>query len=1026
MTQSSSSPPKKPFPVGEIYGNEQRIAAIFNWFLGLMLVSLLAGIFILLSNKNNLEATITGVSTLPVLLGIYLVHRKKFEGAATLLAIFMIILMTLLATRGQGAHNITILGFPAVLIVASLVVRKRFMVLLTLFCIICVAWLVFGDFYGLYMPNQFTHSVPGDFFSISLVLIATAVMVRLLTESLIQSNLQSQRELRERKLAEQALAFSEKRFFEAFHSSPVMMTIEGEDHRFLDVNQAFCDAIGYGREEALGRTATDLNLWAVSEDIERVRKLVEAQKSIKNLEVRFRRRSGEIGWILMSNDRFEANGTAYELTSGLDITERKRADEALRESESRFRGFVENTTDGIFLANDQGKVIEWNSAMERIAGLKREDALGQTVWDIQVRLTPSYLIGDEPTDDLKSRYLRIFEDGDLPLPYQLGIETRIQHLNGTQRVVEQKVFLLQTTQGYALGILIHDITERRQMEDTLFEEKELAEVTLRSIGDAVITTNIQAQVEFLNPIAENLTGWKMEEAVGRELVDVFRVINENTREPVIDPVARCLREGRVVGLANHSVLIRRDGCEFSIDDSAAPIRNRKGEIIGTVLVFHDITEERRLSLQVAHDAIHDSLTGLVNRREFERRLERALMSTKERDLSHVLCYLDMDQFKIVNDTAGHAAGDELLKQIAVLLGGLFRQSDTFARLGGDEFGLLLENCQIEQAQVICNKILARTRDFSFVWDGNSFQAGVSIGIVPITSRKESVTELLSQADIACYSAKDLGRNRHYLYQSEDIETAQRHSEIIQAARMRDAVLNDQFVLYCQPIIDLASSHSEFMRYEVLLRMQNEENSLVLPSAFIPSAERYGLMPAIDRWVIRQTFSAMAKNVLRNVQVTINLSGNSLDDENLLPYVLEQMQEFSIPPDQICFEITETAAIQHINKARQFIQGFRERGGKIALDDFGSGFSSFRYLRTLTVDYLKIDGAFVSEMLFNPNDQAMVEAITQVAHTLGIYVIAEHATNIETVNRLRELGVEGAQGFGIGFPIPVDEAWQNRG
>ncbi len=871
----------------DLLGGEDSIAKIFYWFLGLMLASLLAGIFILLSNKNILEAIFTGAAAIPVLLAIFLVYRKKAEGAATLLALVMIVLMTLLATRGQGIHNITILALPPVLIVVSLVTRKRTMALLTLSCIVSAAWLVFGDVYGLYSPNPTTHSVPGDFFSVSLVLITTAAMVRLITDSLYRSNQQLQNELKERELAEQALALSEKKFSEVFHTSPVMMTIEGDDHKFIDVNQAFLDGIGYRREEVIGSTASDLQIWASDEDVERVRKTVAEGNGVKNLELHFRRRSGEVGVIIMSSDRFEINGAPYELTSGLDIT------------------------------------------------------------------------------------------------------------------------------------------ERRQMEDTLFEEKELAQVTLRSIGDAVITTNIDAQIEFLNPIAENLTGWRMEDAIGRDLVDVFRVINEDSREPVVDPVARCLKEGCVVGLANHSILIRRDGSEFSIDDSAAPIRNRKGEIIGTVLVFHDITEERRLSLQVAHDATHDSLTGLVNRREFERRLEWALKSTKERDLSHVLCYLDLDQFKIVNDTAGHVAGDELLKQVTVLLSGLFRQTDTFARLGGDEFGLLLENCQIEQAQIICNKILAKTRNFSFMWDGNNFQAGVSIGIVPITAEKESVNQLLSQADIACYSAKDLGRNRYYVYQSEDVETARRHSDIIQAARMRDAVLNNQFILYCQPIVELASNRLEFVHYEVLLRMQNEENSLVLPNAFIPSAERYGLMPAIDRWVIRHTFSALSKKGLRDLQVTINLSGNSLDDENLLEYVLEQMQEFSIPPEQICFEITETAAIQHINKAREFIQGFRERGGKIALDDFGSGFSSFRYLKTLTVDYLKIDGAFVSEMLLNPGDQAMVEAITQVAHTLGIYVIAEHATDMETVNRLRELGVEGAQGFGIGFPIPVDEAWQTN-
>jgi diguanylate cyclase (GGDEF)-like protein len=399
-----------------------------------------------------------------------------------------------------------------------------------------------------------------------------------------------------------------------------------------------------------------------------------------------------------------------------------------------------------------------------------------------------------------------------------------------------------------------------------------------------------------------------------------------------------------------------------------------------------------------------------------------LINTKEHHTSHILCYLDLDQFKIVNDTAGHAAGDELLKQVAGLLKGLFRQRDTFARLGGDEFGLLLENCQLDQAVVICSEIKARIRNFPFIWAGHGFQVGVSIGVVPITPDKESINQLLSQADIACYSAKDLGRDRIYVYHTEDSETAQRHGEILQAARMRDAIFNDQFRLFCQPIVQVAEEQEKTPQFEVLLRLVDSGDSLVLPSAFIPSAERYGLMPAIDRWVIRETCKHMAKHDLSGVLININLSAKSLDDDALLEFVLEQLDEFSIQPSQICFEITETAAIHLLSKAQRFIKSFRELGGKIALDDFGSGFSSFQYLKTLPVDYIKIDGSFVSDMLSNPGDLLMVEAITQIAHTLGIKVIAEHATGFETIDRLRKMGVDRAQGFDIGLPAPVETTW----
>jgi diguanylate cyclase (GGDEF)-like protein len=400
-----------------------------------------------------------------------------------------------------------------------------------------------------------------------------------------------------------------------------------------------------------------------------------------------------------------------------------------------------------------------------------------------------------------------------------------------------------------------------------------------------------------------------------------------------------------------------------------------------------------------------------------------LITAKEQNISHILCYLDLDQFKIVNDTAGHAAGDELLRQLSGLLGGLFRQRDTFARLGGDEFGLLLENCQLDQALVIANEIKANIRNYPFVWAGHGFHVGVSIGMVPITSEKESANQLMSEADVACYSAKDLGRDRVYVYHVGDNETMQRHSEIIQAAHMRDAIFQDRFRLFCQPIVQVTGESDGIFRYEILLRMADHDGRLIFPGTFIPSAERYGEMKAIDRWVIRESFLTMAKHDTERMLININISGSSLDDETLLEYVLEQLHEFSIPSEHVCFEITETAAIRHLNEAQRFIRTFRAQGGKVALDDFGSGFSSFRYLQTLSVDYIKIDGGFVSDMLSNPGDLLMVEAITKIAHTLGIEVIAEHASNIETIDRLREMGVDYVQGFGIGLPVPVTEAWK---
>jgi diguanylate cyclase (GGDEF)-like protein/PAS domain S-box-containing protein len=699
-----------------------------------------------------------------------------------------------------------------------------------------------------------------------------------------------------------------------------------------------------------------------------------------------------------------------------NITQLRKTEDALKDSQRRLNTALQATNVGVWEWNMSTNKAYWSDENYKIMGLEPGS--------IEARYE-NWAKCVHP-DDLPAAEAKVLEaikdDSDL------DIEFRVVWPDGSIHWINQiGSLLMDEVTGEPLGLygIQMDISERKHMEEQLYEEKERAETTLHSIGDAVITTDVHARVEYLNPVAENMTGWKKEEAVGQQLEEVFRIIEEGSRQPPINPVERCLKEGKVIGLDNNSILINRDGREFAIADSAAPIRNRKGAIVGVVLVFHDVTEARRLSQKLEYDARHDSLTGLVNRREFERRLERALVNVKKHGLSHTLCYMDLDQFKIVNDLAGHSAGDELLKQIAKMMGGLFRQRDTFARLGGDEFGLLLENCQLDQALVIANEILAKVRNFPFILAKHSFNIGVSIGIVPITIESESVTELLRQADIACYSAKDLGRDRFHIYQKEDSETTRWHNEMIQASRIQDGLIHDQFQLYCQPIARLTEDGPEVTHYEVLLRMKDSEEQVVLPRAFIPSAERYGLMPKIDRWVIRETFLKIAQYNVQGKLIAINLSGKSLEDETLLEFVLEQLEEFSISLEKICFEITETAAIQHLSKVQQFIQSLKEQGGKVALDDFGSGFSSFRYLKTLSVDYIKIDSEFIKDILSNPDSLMLVEIITLIAHKLGIQVVAENACTREIVNCLFEMGVDWAQGFGIGYPVPVEVAWGNN-
>ncbi len=601
--------------------------------------------------------------------------------------------------------------------------------------------------------------------------------------------------------------------------------------------------------------------------------------------------------------------------------------------------------------------------------------------------------------------------------------------------------MLKTAQAFSVGDVTQRFNDRRTDEfgflakfinkaldqllaqqSALFREKERAEVTLHSIGDGVITTDASGNVEYLNPVAVNLTGWTLEEAHGQPLTQIMRLIDETSREPVENPVTRCLREGSIVALADHAALLRRDGQELAIADSAAPIRDHSGAIIGAVMVFHDVAQARKLAQQLSHQASHDALTDLFNRAEFERQLQTALASARDERRQHVLCYLDLDQFKIVNDTCGHVAGDELLRQITALLRSKIRDTDVLARLGGDEFGVLLKYCDPQYAPSVAESLCRAVKDFRFLWGEHSFETGVSIGLVTITEDSQSVSEVLSTADVACYTAKDKGRNQIHMYQPDDSELQQRRGEMQWVSRIRRAIEEDRFRLYYQTIVPLNPDGGLEMHRELLIRLMDEEGKLVPPMAFIPAAERYNLMPDIDRWVISNSLKLLGAQCSSDCDwvCTINLSGQSLCDDTFLSFVTRQVELSGVNADRLCFEITETAAVANLAKASHFIKVLKEMGCRFALDDFGSGLSSFAYLKNLKVDYLKIDGSFVKDMMTDPIDHALVEAINQIGHVIGIQTIAEFVENADILEAVRRLGVDYAQGYGVAKPLPLEE------
>ena len=606
---------------------------------------------------------------------------------------------------------------------------------------------------------------------------------------------------------------------------------------------------------------------------------------------------------------------------------------------------------------------------------------------------------------------------------------------GEVRIERSVRDLLATTGLIALsGLLLASVVfaamrrarlRHRRIAAAMFEQQERARVTLHSIGDAVITTDVAERIDYMNPVAERLTQWTLAEARGLALAQVCPFVDEGTMQPLPSTLATALREGQFTPFSGKEVaLVRRDGSSIAVEDSAAPVHLRAGEMIGGVLVFSDVTATRRMAQRITWAATHDALTGLTNRREFEVRVEAALASARDASRQHVVCYLDLDQFKVVNDSCGHAAGDALLKQLAAVLQAKLRESDTLARLGGDEFGVLLQGCAMERARLIAADLLAAVRDHRLQWQGRSFSVGVSIGLVAVTADTGSRADIFAAADAACYSAKEQGRNRVCVYLSNDAEMAQRRNEMDWAARLTSAIEQDRFALYYQRYLPLTGDGAEGQHIEILLRLVDEEGRLVLPGSFLPAAERYNVMPQIDRWVIRNVFarySELAGVLGAPLTCAINLSGTTLNAEGVLDFIREQARQHAVPTGAICFEITETAAINNMRKATEFMRAVKELGFCFALDDFGIGTSSLAYLKTLPVDYLKIDGSFIRNIVHDPIDRAMADTINRVGHIMGLRTVGEYAESQAVIDELRSLGVDFAQGYGVQRPQPLPRA-----
>ncbi|HID48465.1 MAG TPA: EAL domain-containing protein [Chromatiales bacterium] len=557
-----------------------------------------------------------------------------------------------------------------------------------------------------------------------------------------------------------------------------------------------------------------------------------------------------------------------------------------------------------------------------------------------------------------------------------------------------------------------------ESERALYAEKEKVEVTLGAIADGVITTDIHGRIEYLNSAAERLTGFRLEEVKGEYLDVIIRLFDEASFDPIDNTVLEAISRGQPLSRGAPAVLINRHRDEYSIEKSVAPIFDHKGNCIGAVMVLHDVSHARRLTRQMIFQATHDSLTELLNRREFEARLGNFIDEVKTTGRRHVLLYLDLDQFKVVNDTSGHLAGDELLRQVSLLMKPHVRGSDVLARLGGDEFGVVLLDCDMDHAVKVAEILRKTIEDFVFVWREQSYRLGVSIGVVEITEHNPDINRILSAADMACYAAKESGRNQIHVYHHEDESHARKKDEMYMSSLIKQALEEDGFVLHAQRIVPVDPESGLPEMYELLLRMVDRESDrLFAPQMVIPAAERYQLMPRIDRWVVAHALDCIrnCKHITGTSIFAINLSGQSLGKREFLDEIIGTLKMSGVAPSRLCFEITETHAIGNLAAATRFISRLKDMGCRFSLDDFGSGLSSFTYLQNLPVDYIKIDGSFVRRLVDNPIDRKLVEAIHDIGKVMGIQTIAEYVEDAAILEIVQRIGVDYVQGFALHRP-----------
>ncbi|MBO6812092.1 MULTISPECIES: PAS domain-containing protein [Marinobacter] len=816
-----------------------------------------------------------------------------------------------------------------------------------------------------------------------------------------------------KQLAESKKRISEERqeYSSTLDSLQIGIVLHAEDTSILYSNRAATDILGLTQEQMAGKKAIDPAWQFIDEQLNPlplsrypVNVALSSSANLFDYVVGVLRpdRDKPI-WASVTTHYLETQNPddsvqGKAIISFVDITARKEAENQLTRSEALLSSHVENTPLGCITWDPNLICTSWNPAATSIFGYSESEMIGLSSWESIV------------PEEVKGHVFNLFHS----LLHRTGGESSINQnrtKDGKVIVCEWFNTTLVDKEGRVLGIasMVSDVTEKKEKESLLLTQ---SQITSNMIEGVCLVVSDSQKIVYVNPTFEKMFRCHQDSVVGKKLteLDCFGIqLDSDTIKEVVQSVANKKVWRREWSRSNE----QGENVWYSTSLSGFD-HPTHGPV--WIVVTADVTDKKLLDYKLAYSASHDSLTGLINRSEFELRANQLMTDVEGSQRQHALCFLDLDQFKVINDTCGHTAGDELLRQLAIELDTLVRKNDTLARLGGDEFAILLEDCSLEQAFRVAQSVLSQIADYQFVWESGVFRIGASIGLVEINAATGNLTTLLKQADIACYTAKEQGRNRIHVFKEDDAEINLRKGQIEWISKIEAALTDNRFILFAQPIQSFKKPGAG--HYEILIRLRGEDGQIYPPGAFLPAAERYDIIGRIDHWVVTEVADLFVRyrEFFQSVDlVAINLSGASLGDFHFLEYILELVRSGSLAPDKVCFEVTETVVISNLKSAVKFINSLRSLGFSFALDDFGSGISSFGYLKNLPVDYLKIDGMFVKDIAEDSFDYAMVKSINDLGQLMGMTTVAEFVESDAIISKLREIGVDYGQGFALGKP-----------